>query len=105
MEGFVSVPELLVHMTEAHATKLLLDAPSPPTFFHGERLLADEEYPQCLSDAECRLLVESMLSAEQKARLEAEEAVMLIVEVPGNGRYRIFATCHHSVVSALITAS
>ena len=41
-----SAPELLLHMTEASATKLLLDAPSPPTFFHGERLIPDRDYPR-----------------------------------------------------------
>lgn len=104
MDTFVSAPELLLHMSEARATKLLLDPPSPPTFFHGERLLPDREYPRSLSQEECRLLVESLLSEEQKWRLAAEQAVVFIVDVPGSGRFRIFATCHEGVTSALITA-
>lgn len=105
MDHFVNAPELLLHMAQEHATKLMIDAPSPPVFFHGDRVMTAKDYADSLSPEECKLLVQSLLSDEQMRRLKQEHSIMVAFDVSGVSRFKMLATEDSGIYSALITAS
>jgi Tfp pilus assembly ATPase PilU len=105
MESQIDAPALLLRMASQQATTLMIDAPSPPVFFHGDRVLGAREYAACLSEEDCKLLVHSLLSEDQKKRLDSDRSIMVAFEVPGTAKYRMTATSVEGVYSAVITAS
>lgn len=101
----VDLPEMLAYMARSRATKLMLDAPSPPTFFYGERLLSPKEFQTGLTAEECRRLIESALSKEERAELAGASSILLSYNGSGAQTYKMLVTSKDGYTSAVITAA
>ncbi|HUA10492.1 MAG TPA: type IV pilus twitching motility protein PilT [Solirubrobacteraceae bacterium] len=91
--------DLLLEVVERGASDLHLTAGAPPTVRKTGRLRPLADYGK-LSEEETREIIYSILSSEQRRRLEAEWQVDLAYAIPGLARFRVNAFFQRGALGA-----
>jgi twitching motility protein PilT len=92
--------EVLLQVMERNASDLHLTAGSPPMMRHHGRLHA-LDYPR-LTPETTREVVYSILTNDQRQKLETEWQVDLAYSIPGKARFRVNAYFQRAAVSAAL---
>ena len=77
-------------MLDRRASDLHLTAGSPPMVRVRGRLVALEDYPK-LTPADTREIVYSILTGDQRQRLETDWQIDFAYSIPGQARFRVNA--------------
>jgi len=92
--------EVLLQVLERNASDLHLTAGSPPMIRHHGRLHA-LDYPR-LTPQTTREVVYSILTNDQRQKLETEWQVDLAYSIPGKARFRVNAYFQRAAISAAL---
>jgi twitching motility protein PilT len=84
----IDFAQMLMEVVERGGSDLHLTAGAPPTMRKTGRLRAMPDYPK-LGEDETREIIYSILSSEQRRRLEADWQVDLAYAIPGLARFRV----------------
>jgi twitching motility protein PilT len=95
----IDFAELLMEVVARRASDLHLSAGAHPTVRVRGHLVPLEDYPK-LSPSDTRELVYSILSNDQRQRLETELQVDLAYAIPGHARFRVNAYFQRSAIGA-----
>ncbi len=95
----IDFAELLMEVVERRASDLHLTAGAPPTVRVRGRLQAVEGYPT-LTPTDAREIVYSILSNDQRQRLENNWQLDFAYQVPGRARFRVNAYFQRSALGA-----
>src|SRR5919201_892043 len=90
--------EVLLQVTERNASDLHLTAGSPPMIRHHGKLHA-MDYPR-LTPQTTREVIYSILTNEQRQRLETDWQIDLAYSIPGKARFRVNAYFQRAALSA-----
>src|SRR5919205_3148958 len=82
--------DVLIETLERRASDLHITAGAPPTVRVRGRLTPLEEYP-VLTPTDTREIVYSILTNDQRQRLETDWQVDLAYSIPGRARFRVNA--------------
>src|ERR687894_2176512 len=82
--------DLLLEVIERHASDLHLTAGARPTVRVRGRLQPLEDYP-VMTTEQTREIVYSILSNDQRQRLETEWQIDFAYSIPGHARFRVNA--------------
>ena len=95
----IEYSEILLEVVERNASDLHLTAGVPPTLRQRGRLIALENYPK-LTPEDTREFVYSILTTEQRRRLETDLQLDFAYVVPGKARFRVNAFFQRGAVAA-----
>ena len=95
----IDFAELLIEVVERRASDLHLTAGAPPTVRVRGRLQAVDGYPT-LTPTDAREIVYSILSNDQRQRLENNWQLDFAYQVPGRARFRVNAYFQRSALGA-----
>jgi twitching motility protein PilT len=95
----IEYSEILLEVVARHASDLHLTAGVPPTIRQRGRLTALDDYPK-LSPEDTREFIYSILTTEQRRRLETELQLDFAYTVPGQARFRVNAYFQRGAVAA-----
>ncbi|HEX4108053.1 MAG TPA: type IV pilus twitching motility protein PilT [Solirubrobacteraceae bacterium] len=98
-DGTLDFAELLLETIARRASDLHLSAGARPTVRIRGRLQRLEEYP-VLSSTDTREIVYSILSSDQRQRLETDWQIDFAYSVPGRARFRVNAYYQRAAVGA-----
>jgi twitching motility protein PilT len=101
MGGAMSIDfaDLLMEVVGRRASDLHLSAGAPPTVRVRGRLSRLENYP-VLSDTDTREIVYSILSGDQRQRLETNWQLDFAYSIPGHARFRVNAYFQRGAIGA-----
>jgi twitching motility protein PilT len=91
--------DLLLDVMERRASDLHITAASHPMVRVRGRLVALDEYPK-LDPSDTREIVYSILSNDQRQRLETDWQIDFAYSVPGQGRFRVNAYFQRAAIGA-----
>jgi twitching motility protein PilT len=91
--------DVLIEVLERRASDLHITAGAPPTVRVRGRLVPLEEFPM-LTPSDTREIVYSILSNDQRQRLETDWQVDLAYAIPGRARFRVNAYFQRSAIGA-----
>ncbi len=91
--------ELLMEVVHRRASDLHLSAGAPPTLRVRGRLIRVEGYP-VLSGEDTREIVYSILSGDQRQRLETNWQLDFAYSIPGHARFRVNAYYQRGAIGA-----
>jgi twitching motility protein PilT len=95
----IDFADLLMEVVKRRASDLHLSAGAPPTVRVRGRLSAVEGYP-ILSSTETREIVYSILSGDQRQRLETNWQLDFAYSIPGQARFRVNAYFQRGAIGA-----
>lgn len=95
----IEYSEILLEVVERKASDLHLTAGSPPMLRQRGRLTALDAYPR-LTPEDTREFIYSILSTEQRRRLETDLQLDFAYVVPGRARFRVNAYFQRGAVAA-----
>jgi twitching motility protein PilT len=95
----IDFADLLMEVVKRRASDLHLSAGAPPTVRVRGRLSAVEGYP-ILSGTETREIVYSILSGDQRQRLETNWQLDFAYSIPGQARFRVNAYYQRGAIGA-----
>ncbi len=95
----IDFAELLMEVVSRRASDLHLSAGAPPTVRVRGRLVQIEGYPR-LSDTDTREIVYSILSGDQRQRLETNWQLDFAYSIPGHARFRVNAYYQRGAIGA-----
>ncbi|MGH2912110.1 MAG: type IV pilus twitching motility protein PilT, partial [Solirubrobacteraceae bacterium] len=95
----IDFADLLMEVVKRRASDLHLSAGAPPTVRVRGRLTAVEGYPT-LSSTETREIVYSILSGDQRQRLETNWQLDFAYSIPGQARFRVNAYYQRGAIGA-----
>jgi twitching motility protein PilT len=95
----IDFADVLIEVSRIKASDLHLTAGSPPMVRERGRLRPLEGYP-VLSPQDTREIVYSILTNDQRKKLETDWQIDLSYSIPGHGRYRVNAYFQRASVSA-----
>ncbi len=95
----IDFADLLMEVVTRRASDLHLSAGAPPTVRVRGRLTAVEGYP-ILSSTETREIVYSILSGDQRQRLETNWQLDFAYSIPGRARFRVNAYYQRGAIGA-----
>jgi twitching motility protein PilT len=95
----IDFADLLMEVVSRRASDLHLSAGAPPTIRVRGRLSHIEGYP-VLSDTDTREIVYSILSGDQRQRLETNWQLDFAYSIPGHARFRVNAYFQRGAVGA-----
>jgi twitching motility protein PilT len=95
----IDFADLLMEVVSRRASDLHLSAGAPPTVRVRGRLSAVDGYP-VLSDMDTREIVYSILSGDQRQRLETNWQLDFAYSIPGHARFRVNAYFQRGAVGA-----
>ncbi len=95
----IDFAELLMEVVSRRASDLHLSAGAPPTVRVRGRLTQLEGYP-LLSDTDTREIVYSILSGDQRQRLETNWQLDFAYSIPGHARFRVNAYYQRGAIGA-----
>jgi twitching motility protein PilT len=95
----IDFADLLMEVVTRRASDLHLSAGAPPTVRVRGRLSAVEGYP-ILSSTETREIVYSILSGDQRQRLETNWQLDFAYSIPGQARFRVNAYYQRGAIGA-----
>jgi twitching motility protein PilT len=95
----IDFAELLMEVVSRRASDLHLSAGAHPTVRVRGRLSPLEDYPQ-LSGTDTREIVYSILSGEQRQRLETDWQIDFAYSIPGHARFRVNAYYQRGAIGA-----
>ncbi|HET6448510.1 MAG TPA: type IV pilus twitching motility protein PilT [Conexibacter sp.] len=97
----IDFAELLMEVVDRRASDLHLTAGAPPTVRVRGRLQAVEGYPT-LTPTDAREIIYSILSNDQRQRLENNWQLDFAYQVPGRARFRVNAYFQRSALGAAL---
>ena len=89
--------DLLMDVVARRASDLHITAGAPPMVRVRGRLIPVEGYPK-LTPTDCREVVYSILSNDQRQRLETDWQIDFAYSVPGHARFRVNAYFQRSAI-------
>src|SRR3712207_3776477 len=92
--------DVLIQVMEREASDLHLTAGSPPMIRHHGQL-RDLDYPR-LTPQLCREVVYSILTNEQRQRLETDWQIDFAYSIPGRARFRVNAYFQRASIGAAL---
>ncbi len=95
----IDYSEILIEVVTRHASDLHLTAGVPPVVRQRGRLVRLDDYP-VLSPEDTREFIYSILTTEQRRRLENDLQLDFAYVVPGRARFRVNAYFQRSAVAA-----
>ena len=95
----IEYSEILLDVVERKASDLHLTAGAPPMLRQRGRLVALENYPR-LTPEDTREFIYSILTTEQRRRLETDLQLDFAYVVPGRARFRVNAYFQRGAVAA-----
>ena len=95
----IEYSEILLEVVKRHASDLHLTAGVPPTVRQRGRLVRMEEWPR-LTPEDTREFIYSILTTEQRRRLENDLQLDFAYVVPGQARFRVNAYFQRTAVAA-----
>src|SRR6201995_5994130 len=95
----IDFADLLMEVVTRRASDLHLSAGAHPTVRVRGRLTPLEEYPK-LSATDTREIVYSILSGDQRQRLETDWQLDFAYSIPGHARFRVNAYCQRGAIGA-----
>ncbi len=95
----IEYSEILLDVVERKASDLHLTAGAPPMLRQRGRLVALEHYPR-LTPEDTREFIYSILTTEQRRRLETDLQLDFAYVVPGRARFRVNAYFQRGAVAA-----
>jgi twitching motility protein PilT len=95
----IDFAKVLLEVLDRRASDLHIAAGAPPTIRARGRLVALEGYPT-LTPTETRELVYSILSSDQRQRLETHWQVDFAYSIPGAARFRVNAYFQRGAINA-----
>jgi twitching motility protein PilT len=95
----IDFADILLEVIERNASDLHLTAGARPTVRMRGQLVAMEGFP-VLTPADTRELIYSILSSDQRQRLETDWQIDFAYSIPGHGRFRVNAYFQRSAMSA-----
>jgi twitching motility protein PilT len=95
----IEYSEILLEVVDRKASDLHLTAGSPPMLRQRGRLVALENYPR-LTPEDTREFIYSILTTEQRRRLETDLQLDFAYVVPGRARFRVNAYFQRGAVAA-----
>src|SRR6201997_4009913 len=95
----IDFADLLMEVVHRRASDLHLSAGAHPTVRVRGRLSAVEEYPK-LSPADTREIIYSILTGDQRQRLETNWQLDFAYSIPGHARFRVNAYYQRSAIGA-----
>ncbi len=95
----IDFADLLMEVVARRASDLHLSAGAPPTVRVRGRLDRLEDYPQ-LSSTDTREIVYSILSGDQRQRLETNWQLDFAYSIPGHARFRVNAYFQRGAIGA-----
>jgi len=95
----IEYSEILLEVVERNASDLHLTAGAPPMLRQRGRLVALDNYPK-LTPEETREFIYSILTTEQRRRLETDLQLDFAYVVPGRARFRVNAYFQRGAVAA-----
>jgi twitching motility protein PilT len=95
----IEYSEILLEVVERHASDLHLTAGAKPMLRQRGRLVALENYPK-LTPEDTREFIYSILTTEQRRRLETDLQLDFAYVVPGRARFRVNAYFQRGAVAA-----
>jgi len=95
----IEYSEILLDVVERKASDLHLTAGAPPMLRQRGRLVALESYPR-LTPEDTREFIYSILTTEQRRRLETDLQLDFAYVVPGRARFRVNAYFQRGAVAA-----
>ena len=95
----IEYSEILLDVVERKASGLHLTAGAPPMLRQRGRLVALENYPR-LTPEDTREFIYSILTTEQRRRLETDLQLDFAYVVPGRARFRVNAYFQRGAVAA-----
>src|SRR5260370_35684737 len=96
--------DLLMEVVNRRASDLHLSAGANPTVRVRGRLAPLEEYPK-LSSADTREIVYSILTGDQRQRLETNWQLDFAYPIPGHARFRVNAYYPPGAIAAALRLS
>ena len=91
--------DMLMAVIERHASDLHLSAGAAPTVRIRGRLVPLEEFPR-LTPTDTREIIYSILSNDQRQRLETDWQIDFAYSIPGVARFRVNAYFQRSAIGA-----
>jgi twitching motility protein PilT len=91
--------DVLLEVMERHASDLHIAAGAPPTIRVRGRLTALEDYP-VLTPTDTREIVYSILTSDQRQRLETDWQIDFSYSIPGQARFRVNAYFQRAALGA-----
>src|SRR6202046_120827 len=95
----IDFADLLMEVVSRRASDLHLAAGAPPTVRVRGRLTPLEDYP-LLTDTDTREIVYSILSGDQRQRLETDWQLDFAYSIPGHARFRVNAYYQRGAIGA-----
>ena len=95
----IEYSEILLEVVARHASDLHLTAGVPPTLRQRGKLIALDGYP-VLTPEDTREFIYSILTTEQRRRLENDLQLDFAYVVPGRARFRVNAYFQRGAVAA-----
>jgi twitching motility protein PilT len=95
----IEYSQILLEVVDRNASDLHMTAGAPPTIRQRGRLVALENYPK-LTPEDTREFIYSILTTEQRRRLETDLQLDFAYVVPGRARFRVNAYFQRSAVAA-----
>ena len=95
----IDFADLLMEVVSRRASDLHLSAGAPPTVRVRGRLAQVEGYP-VLTDTDTREIVYSILSGDQRQRLETNWQLDFAYSIPGHARFRVNAYYQRGAIGA-----
>jgi twitching motility protein PilT len=95
----IEYSEILLEVVDRNASDLHLTAGAPPTIRQRGRLVALDGYPK-LTPEDTREFIYSILTTEQRRRLETDLQLDFAYVVPGRARFRVNAYFQRGAVAA-----
>src|SRR5262249_51435512 len=95
----IDFADLLMEVVSRRASDLHLSAGAHPTVRVRGRLTPLEEYPR-LSDTDTRAIVYSILTGDQRQRLETDWPLDFAYSIPGQARFRVNAYYQRGAMGA-----
>src|SRR3984885_12935763 len=95
----IDFADLLMEVVHRRASDLHLSAVAPPTVRVPGKLSPLEDYPK-LSPTDTREIVYSILTGDQRQRLETDWRLALAYSIPGHARFRVNAYYQRGAIGA-----
>src|SRR5271154_2016422 len=95
----IDFADLLMEVVQRRASDLHLSSGAHPTVRVRGRLSPPEEYPE-LSSADTREIVYSILTGDQRQRLETNWQLDFAYSIPGHARFRVNAYYQRGAIGA-----
>jgi twitching motility protein PilT len=95
----IDFAEILMEVVTRRASDLHLSAGAPPTLRIRGRLTPLEDYP-ALADTDTREIIYSILTGDQRQRLETNWQLDFAYSIPGHARFRVNAYYQRGAIGA-----